>query len=155
MTAIVKKKLCWNCEGRVSSQEENCPFCGVYINGTLNIHGGDDEDEEEEVEEEPLDENRAHVPLYTPEAEGSSPPQPQEAPEPAVSTPFSLTQYNTEFLSLFCLTSGAVLFLFSMVLVLFADNGALTLQWDASLWFVYLIVSLPALFFGWRFLQKP
>lgn len=31
MNATPKKKLCWNCEGRVDLELENCPYCAVYL----------------------------------------------------------------------------------------------------------------------------
>jgi hypothetical protein len=31
MSAVPKKKLCWNCEGNVSREIDNCPYCGVYL----------------------------------------------------------------------------------------------------------------------------
>lgn len=37
MHTSTKKKLCWNCEGNVSHEAVNCPFCGVYLH-----HSSDD-----------------------------------------------------------------------------------------------------------------
>jgi hypothetical protein len=33
MSAVPKKKLCWNCEGNVAKDIDNCPYCGVYVHG--------------------------------------------------------------------------------------------------------------------------
>jgi hypothetical protein len=57
-------------------------------------------------------------------------------------------------MTLLLLIPGAFFLLFSLMLVLFADNGILTLSWDAGYWIVYFILSLPLLIFGWRSLIK-
>ncbi len=31
MSAVPKKKLCWNCEGNVAREVDNCTYCGVYL----------------------------------------------------------------------------------------------------------------------------
>lgn len=56
---------------------------------------------------------------------------------------------------LLCLLPGAVFFLFSLVLLLFSQQGVLTLRWSAAYWYVYLGASLPLLYLGWRLLDQP
>ncbi len=41
MQADTNTKLCWNCEGRVSHEEENCSFCGVYLSPTIHSSTSD------------------------------------------------------------------------------------------------------------------
>jgi len=148
---MTKKKLCWNCEGRVSNQEENCPFCGVYINGTLHMQGGGHEDEDSDLS----DETKAHAPLYTPMPEAANKIPAEQVTQ--ISQKANLTAkpsyFGKEFLPLLLLITGTVFLFFSLVLVLFSHEGVFTLQWDATLWYVYLIISLPALLVGWRLLQ--
>lgn len=132
MNTKTKKKLCWNCEGEVLLTVTNCPFCGVNV----------------EAVEDPLTPpykptENAEIPPspYTPKA-----PQPQEEEEEAAETdPKNL------LLSLAFLLVGAAFAIFGLVLWLFADQtGHLTLRWNGHYWYVYLLISLPLLFLGWK-----
>ena len=151
-----KKKLCWNCEGRASFQDENCPYCGVYLS-PLSISGKEDK------------EDNLFAPPYrldTSSEDNDVPPSPFAAPEEAkeeakadilpaegLQKPI-INQLNSAIISLMLLLAGSVFLFFSLALLLFSRNGVLTLHWNGDIWFVYLILSLPMLFFGWRYLQQ-
>lgn len=146
-----RKKLCWNCEGSVSLNEETCPFCGVSVvpaflegaadefappyskqmKGELDIpkspYGFDDEYGREEIKQSQK------------EAEEMEP---------------SLNDFKRTILSLTFLFCGSVFFLFSLALGLFSNNGLFTLQWNANYWFIYTFLAVPLLFLGWRSLMK-
>lgn len=140
-----KKKLCWNCEGQVELDVENCPFCGVYLGPLPSRENG-----------------RTDSSLLTPpykivETEEDSPLQPPYK-QTSLSTPLensekasvlpieSGTLYALTFLS-----AGTLLFFFSLVLLLFSEEGTLTLRWNGKLWYCYLLSALPLLYLGWRF----
>lgn len=137
MPKAVKKKLCWNCEGGVSFEEENCPFCGVY----LSPHGDEGDDEEE---------SDFFTPPYPTEKEEDTPaPKPvqkeivaQESDLKKVAVPVTL------------LLSGTVFFLFGLALFLFSRGGLFILRWNGSYWHLYLGFGLAALFFGWKSLNN-
>lgn len=148
MTATPKKKLCWNCEGRVSFTEENCPFCGVYVSPS-----------------NPGENSLLKPPylLVEPEEEQSIPPSPYGDKEHIVSEDTSYPQKEeiTEsrdlkngVASIAMMLSGTVFLLFGIVLWLFSDKEVFTLHWETQYWFIYLILAVPMLFFGWRALQK-
>jgi hypothetical protein len=48
------------------------------------------------------------------------------------------------------LMAGGFLFGFTILLLVCAKDGVMTLQWKTSVWPIYLLLSLPALFWGWR-----
>lgn len=154
MTVKQRKKICWNCDGSVPVEEENCSFCGVYLSPLES-----DEDKNslfsppyrlQEVEEEadvpPAPYATAHV-----EAVAASQPIPEE---PLVKEPSSYTLEQRTLFSLSLILSGAVFLIFGLALLLFSRNGILTLSWDATLWFLYIILAIPLLVFGCRYLGK-
>ena len=156
MSAVPKKKLCWNCEGNITKEIENCPYCGVYVHsqGLDGIYhwsapyskGYDEAEEEEEV---PL-------PLYSIQANK----EPQELKEAGASQAASgddrsiSDQLKRDLFPILLLMAGSIFFLFGLVLFLFSKDGALTLQWSSALAPYFLALSLPGVFFGWTLLQK-
>ncbi len=154
-STIKKKKLCWNCEGDVARSTANCPYCGVYLHP----------EEEPESENPPVPED-AYTPPYnldeSPEEDAVIPQAPyptHEEPSPMQETPIaSALPKNYEgwkqiVIPLSLLMAGSVFFLFSFLMLLFSQNGYFSLRWDASYWFVYLLVALPLLYFGWQSLE--
>ncbi len=146
-----KKKLCWNCEGRVPFDEENCTYCGVYLS-PISVSGYEGDEQEEQ----------APTPLYRMESnqehsqEHRAPYQTQSE-ETTTALPTSdddLQQMKTVLTPLSLLLSGSVFFLFGLVLFLFSsENGLFTLQWNATLWPYYFVLGIAMLFFGWRTLR--
>ena len=55
-----------------------------------------------------------------------------------------------EMIVFLLLLPGVVFFLFGLVLLLFSDEGALTLTWSQNLAIFYFLGSLPLIFLGWR-----
>ncbi|MCB1111290.1 MAG: zinc ribbon domain-containing protein [Chlamydiia bacterium] len=145
MTTKPKKKLCWNCEGSVTFEEENCPYCGVYLSpsspsdfndasGLMPPYRIDDDAEEEELPPPPYKQDEVSEAESIEEADGSGDLR-------AVVIPLSL------------LLSGSVFFLFGLVLLLFSNNGTFTLSWSTAFWYVYFAAGVVMLFFGWRALH--
>lgn len=52
------------------------------------------------------------------------------------------------------LMGGSFFLLFSFLLFFFSNNGFFTLIWSDKYWYIYLFVSLPMLYFGWKKLQE-
>lgn len=48
------------------------------------------------------------------------------------------------------LAIGSQLLTLGILLFFFSDSGTLTLQWNASRWFVYCLFSLPLIYIGYR-----
>lgn len=165
MNPKTKKKLCWNCEGSTSVQDENCPYCGVYLS-PLSIGGNEDKedslfappyrlsniDEEQEVPLSPF--------ALENEGENESSQTGVSSEKVQVITSISKNQLSESTrqmqaitMPLVLLLTGSIFLLFGIVLVLFSQNGVFTLHWDANYWFIYLGISVPLLFFGWRALH--
>ena len=148
MSAIPKKKLCWNCEGNVSREIDNCPYCGVYLHGA-------------ELEESSYWNPSQHTskteeipsPLYQIHQEEEAEEREESNPIPSRTVEL-FSQLKQDVLPILGLMTGSVFFLFSMLLFLFAQNGTLTLQWDGSYWLYFFLMSIPCLYIGWRTFQR-
>jgi hypothetical protein len=141
MNSTSKTKLCWNCEGRVSLDLENCPYCAVYLG--------------------PAEENHDHVdaPYQNETDELSAPNAPFSAEAARDDHAKEVARASANEIKLIAiplgfLLSGTVFFLFGLVLYLFSHQGMLTLHWNGRYWFIYLGLALPMLFLGWRALQR-
>lgn len=66
----------------------------------------------------------------------------------------AIDQFQRMFFATILLLSGSVFFLFGVILWLFSEDGMLTLRWDSTFWFIYAVLALPLLFFGWRYLSQ-
>lgn len=152
MAKKVKKKLCWNCEGSASFEDEHCPYCGVY----LNPLGGTEEQEnhlfnapyrlaeqdEQEIPSSPFADKAEEIAAINSKIIQKDP------------IPLQTSETKQILLPLVFLISGLMLFLFGIALALFSNHGALVLRWDASYWFLYFLISAPMLFFGWKTLNQ-
>lgn len=123
------KKLCPHCEGEIDKDAIYCLYCGTEL-GSQNF------------ESPPQEQTQIPAPPYRTSArvEEKVEEHPEETQEPTLS--FAL------------LLVGSLLFVFALFLLFFSTDGQLTLKWDASYWFVYLLVAVPLFFFGLRLLKK-
>ncbi len=151
MNAIPKKKLCWNCEGNVArTATDNCPFCGVYLHAT--------EEPEEDAWNPPYrlttlntkQDEEVPTPPYTSQQE-EAPEANVGAQEKTISLPQDTVDIKKEILPLLCFLSASIFFVFGLILLLFSHQGVLTLQWNGSLWPLFLFGSGPLFFFGYKF----
>lgn len=149
MSATPKKKMCWNCEGRVAFSDENCPFCGVYLSSSTLINV--------------QNESSTHIPPYSTSSDKSIPPSPygmkeKEEDQTEINDDLqeeALTSTNKNpLLPTILLLAGSIFLVFGMILLVFSHQGVLTLQWNGTYWFAYLGLALVLLFCGWRALQN-
>ena len=149
MTALPKRKLCWNCEGNISREIDNCPYCGVYV------HSSDPEGSSYWNPSYTSQESLQSVPppLYSVQETPSEEPSPVSHTVPLFWSDLFLTLKQEVFPVLF-LMSGSIFFLFGLILFLFAREGTLTLRWDGSLWSLFALLSVPSLWMGWRLLHR-
>lgn len=159
MSAVPKKKLCWQCEGYVAREIDNCPYCGVYLQETVV----------EKIEDNPLWKSPYH-PSSTHEGEIPSPiykltPEPEiddesqdnsatERPENPLDWKHLFDQLKQDVLPILFLMMGSIFLLFGIVLYLFSQNGTLTLQWQEKYGLYFLLFAFPLIGFGWKFLQQ-
>jgi hypothetical protein len=135
MAANQKKRLCWNCDGTVDVHLSHCTYCGAELlrdqEAMEQEFSHEDEEEsvfEEEGQFEEEEEEREH--------------EPARIRQRSLTLPFML------------MVPGTLLGLFGLMVWLFSHDGALELRWDASYWYIYVLLSLPLLVFGWRSLGR-
>lgn len=147
MTPSPKKKLCWNCEGRVSLAEENCPYCAVYLGPAPDENG-----ETKDILVPPYRLVEAEEEIIPPS------PYTQEKKREEVENQEDYSVAKKDFrevvLPLGLLSAGSLFFVFGLILLMFSDKGIFTLTWNGAYWYFYLLFSLPMVFFGWWSLRK-
>jgi len=137
-----KQKTCWNCESNVTLIEENCPSCSVYLS-PLPDEG----------------QRRGYSILIPPYNISEEEPQ-KEIPSHEIDLRNKADEESEKIVKdvsiksvvaiLSFLFLGSILLLFGVFMLVFSQNNALILKWNASYWYVYLGLSLPLLFLGWR-----
>lgn len=147
MSAVPKKKLCWNCEGNVARNIEHCPYCGVYVNFS-------------QVEED-VNWNPSYQPSLKNDDEIPSPIYQSSSTEEELLEEEGLLSFSTlfhklknDFFPILFLMSGSLFFLFGIVVFLFSRNGTFTLQWQENHAYSFFFISLPLIVLGWKFLQQ-
>lgn len=63
-------------------------------------------------------------------------------------------QESMQIGSLLLLSLGGHLFTLAWLLFFFSDHGKLVLEWKSRYWFVYLLISLPLIYKGWKKLAE-
>lgn len=159
MSAVPKKKLCWNCEGNVSKTIDNCPYCGVYLHAAEEENGhfweSSHQDDEDEDSSDPT--HSLYPSKFAKKNEKIKKIRVEEtikADSNDSPTPSPWPQIKDGFFPLLLLMTGSIFFLFGTVLFLFSDHGTLILQWNADNWVYFLSASIPFCYMGWRHLQK-
>lgn len=151
MNATLKKKLCWNCEGRVAFAEENCPYCGVYLSSSTLIN--------------PQTENSIPTAPYSQTSEKSIPAAPytnesdesedlMEEEESTLQEKALQPSQGGSILSLTLLLASSLLFVFGLILFVFSHEGTLYLQWNATYWYAYLGAAIVLFIAGWKSLKE-
>lgn len=151
MNTNTHKKLCWNCDGYVHIYEMQCPYCGVDLTDYAC-----DEAKGEEKSLSGAIENVSHnlqneiiKPPYQNYGHFEEPIKQVED----LSKEYEIKEekdLENPMATLLLLLPGSVLFLLGLTMVLFSADGYLTFKFKSKLWFVYLLGSLPLLFFGYR-----
>lgn len=156
MSAVPKKKFCWNCEENVAKEVEHCPYCGVYLHGV-------------EINDDPVWNSSYQIPS----TKNEEIPSPLYQIKPDIqqnidedddsnvdnkTKPFAwnplFDQLKQDLFPILFLMMGSIFFLFGIVLLLFSQNGTLTLQWQESHGLYFLFFAFPLIALGWKFLQQ-
>lgn len=154
MKATPKKRLCWNCEGNVPVNLENCPYCSVYLSTPSAEEAKEEEDEHTPPYRLVSSADDQKVPASPFSAlESADPKEENQAKADPAEAAATMNEMKVIALPLVLLLAGSICFLFSLLMLLFSEGGLLTLQWNGSFWYIYLLIALPMLYFGWHSLQ--
>lgn len=154
MNARPKKKLCWNCEGNVSLKAETCPYCGVSVVGLSSDISPETPIPPYKLVNASQEAAIPLAPYAAVDEEASDKEVEEESNEAPVEDSTKEDDSKRVILVLALLLAGSLFFIFGFALFLFSDEGYLSLHWNAAYWFVYLLLSLPMLYLGFRFLNR-
>lgn len=165
-----KERLCWNCEGAVTRDAIFCPFCGS------NVATQESPEDEEQLLAK-LSQHKSqkltslYKPPYTPSQHSfglqySEHDMFEEEPgkffeEPKMKSSSFNSSEGTEISTsvggvwpIFFMSLGMNLLTLGLLLFFFSERGKLTLEWNSHYWFVYCVIALPILIFGWKLLKQ-
>ncbi len=150
MSAIPKRKLCWNCEGNVVNTD-NCPYCGVYLNVSPeeNLSWNPNYQKTEQLEDIPSPPYQIKVELNDDSLDIN-----ESNDDTHLHFDSLFAQLKKDIFPILFLMAGSLFFLFGIVLILFSQNGKFTLQWEETDGFFYLSFAIPLLILGWFYFQK-
>ncbi len=158
-------KLCPNCDGYVAVEVIICPYCGNSI----------PREEENENDEGSIEKDRnssslspeetlssLYPPPYRPKAYDASiveeeklyEKEEKEIVEESASFTQEISEKRSTLIPTILFSIGINIFLLSLLLFFFSEDGDLFLKWDARFWFLYLLVAAPLVFFGYKGLSK-
>ncbi len=169
-----RRKICWYCEGSVPYSSSQCAYCGSDLSDQELKQESPVEKRAHWDDEVMLDHSLAsrYKPPYLARERFSDeeqqveakPPYKKTAPKKSPTTAQAGSQEsrdaieaekdvdNKDALSLLLLSLGGFLMTLGLLLFFFAEEGVLILKWNANYWFVYCFLSLPLLYFGFRYL---
>ncbi|MCH9612418.1 MAG: hypothetical protein S4CHLAM102_09080 [Chlamydiia bacterium] len=176
MQAKDRLKMCPQCEGNVSFEAKVCPYCGTNLE-LAQQHAPASTHEVSSLQDhlESLYRPPYMVKTETPNRpteQTEAPPEPEANPQPGLFQDqldlFTYDSYESEeeapseessspflkqLLPILLLSFGAQLFILAFMLLLFSDHGRVVLEWKSRYWLLYLLTSLPALYFGYMYLK--
>ncbi len=144
-----KMHLCWNCDAQISMEHASCPYCG----SALNYEERASMSEEVPVQDE-LAEQQAYYTQKPEEALGN---EWGDAVDQTMAEQQDFVRkegIEGMLLPLLALMAGGVFFFFGALLLLFSQDGQLTLSWSQGYWMLYWALGIPLLFFGWKLLRR-
>lgn len=164
MSSTQKKKLCWNCEGYVDRELENCPYCGVYL---LDINAQENQAWNQSYFSENDNTSKLLSSLYpSMESSKEAPSKEEEVHLNKDSEPDLVEEHKSassqhllwdclkkDVIPLVFLMTASFFFLFSLILFLFSHEGVFTLQWKGKYWIHFLVASIPLFVIGWKYFQ--
>ncbi len=177
-----KVKMCPYCEGSIPLNALECKYCGSSLlkkAGTISPY--QTEDSLASLYEPPYAPTRKATNFAIPdpeipatllrdpmqseeeeEAHFNALPQkkpttrrsPTQKRHPPQTTEESEEEESAQIGSLLLLSLGGHLFTLAWLLFFFSDHGRLVLEFKSRYWFIYLLISLPLLYKGWKKLSS-
>lgn len=151
-----KKKLCTQCEGNIPYHLKHCPFCGFEQQVKNNLTEQANEDINSSL-------SSLYNPPYLSQSIGEV--RKESYLQSSIS---SLDQNNDkdsygsvenklakkELIVILLLSIGGQFMMLGLMLLLFAVDGYVTLQWKSKYWYFYCLFSIPFLLLGLKSLKR-
>lgn len=160
-----RQKMCTQCDGRVPVEAQECPYCSA------EFHEPPQEESSTLFKSQTLQDSLTslYAPPYgvKPSYSISSTPQeplkktsqdtfrevPAKSPEMPIQSQEE-TEAKSNFTPILILFAASNCLILGLLQALFSSNGRLTMEWDASYWFIYCVISIPLFFFGYKKLSQ-
>lgn len=150
-----RTKMCPICNGTVAMQVSICPYCAsnLYETHETNADQKSSDDVKSLSYEETL--TSLYPPPYKPKAiDTSTSIEEDQEPESEKEETNQILDEKRALMPTILFWAGINILLFSLLLLVFSEGQYLHLHLRATYWFLYAIVSLPLLYFGFKGLQK-
>lgn len=140
-----RQKMCPNCDGRIPHEATQCPYCFANLPSLPDGNQGTLFSLQDS--------------LYTPPYRNATPEEKKPAPKTETAAPTSMAatakspemaQETAGFWPILLLTLGANLFTLGILQFFFSDEGAVRLEIQSGYWFLFVLLSLPLFYFGYR-----
>ena len=150
-----RQKMCYNCEGEVDLDVIVCPFCAADLRAEKPEQQRPTYNHSTSMKNINTQQS-LYPPHYAPKTtavveEEEESPSVEE--EPQGMEPQEEEESKSVLGPTILLTLGSQLLLFGIFMFLFSQKGVFILKWDARMWFLYLLASVPLLIFGYRNLK--
>ncbi|HEU64134.1 MAG: hypothetical protein KR126chlam4_00037 [Candidatus Anoxychlamydiales bacterium] len=158
-------KMCPSCDGSISMDAIFCPYCGSNVfekNEDLP-----DKKTEDDVKSLSYEETLSSLypPPYKPKAiqtatskyyeeENDVEKDEDENQEKLEKKNISEKNEKNALIPTALFWLGINILVFSVLLLVFSQNGVLYLKWNAKFWFLYSIISIPLVYFGFKGLKN-
>lgn len=141
-------KLCSNCDGQIELDAIFCPYCGAET--TVKRPVADNKNlatpSKSLSPEETL--SSLYPPPYKPK--GYDAPIDKEAAVAEEEVAVAESGKSSLLWPIVFLSIGFNFLLIGLFLLLFAGREELVFRWHTHFWFIYLLISLPLVFLGYR-----
>lgn len=157
MKAIDRQKACPNCSGKIPLDVGQCPYCFAQV----PVESG----KEASSKSSPFQESSKYAPPYQPKSSltsnflvneekkffGESGSHGEEA---VLDKQILKEASNKSFWPILLLSLGGNLLVLGILQFFFAEQGVVKLEMNAGYWFLFLVVSIPLLYFGLKKLKE-
>ncbi len=158
-------KMCPSCDGSISMDAIFCPYCGSNVfEKNENLAEQKTEDDVKSLSyEETL--SSLYPPPYKPKAiqtattkyydeEKDIEKDDKENQEKYADDSAPIEKEKNALIPTALFWLGINILVFSVLLLVFSQNGVLYLKWNAKFWFLYSIISIPLVYFGFKGLKN-
>ena len=150
-------KLCPNCDGSVAMQVSLCPYCGSSVfesTKDASKNPAVDPNVKTLSPEETL--ASLYPPPYRPKTIDTQMEEEEEETFEEEEEEEDVTQEEQKgaIVPTILFWLGVNVLVFSVLLLVFSNEGALYLKWNAKYWFLYSVSSFPLLFLGYKGLKN-
>jgi len=148
-----RTKMCPICNGTVAIDVSLCPYCATNLYETLET--SNDQKTSEDVKSLSYEETLASLypPPYKPKVIETNSFE-NDADQNIEENSQDVIEEKSALIPTILFWTGVNLFLFSLILLFFANGAYLHLQIRATYWFLYAICALPFIYLGFVGLQK-